>query len=87
MGETTLNDELEKHHLNLVTASLVTSGLLISDLPVIQKCPCCEIEGVVTKRRLNTAYVHEESNWMTSCERCFQDTVEHFADLWASIHQ
>jgi len=35
---------------------------------------------------MNTAYVNEESNWVTCCDECFAETVEHFADLWATYY-
>lgn len=50
------------------------------------KC-CAEFnngcEGVIEKRRQNTQYENEESNWVICCESCFEVIQAHWADMWA----
>jgi len=48
-----------------------------------KECPRCErtMTGV-NWRRLNTAYVDEESNWFYSCRDCYGDAVEHYEQMW-----
>jgi len=35
-----------------------------------------------TRRRQNTAYEEDESNWNTLCEDCQVEVDEHWADMW-----
>ncbi len=47
------------------------------------ECPCCHAHCLgVKRRRLNTAYPNDESNFLESCGPCHQDAVEHYAELW-----
>ena len=59
----------------------------INMLPVFNECPCC---GVVTTdvmiRRLNTAYVNDICNYLQSCESCYMDAYEYYADLWTTYY-
>lgn len=50
----------------------------------MQACPACGDPHSLTveRRRLNTAYHNEESNWQTSCCHCFRESVEHYQELW-----
>lgn len=47
------------------------------------QCPVCD-EWVDTLgyRRMNTAYVREEDNWLWSCERCWEESEEYWAERW-----
>lgn len=40
----------------------------------------------VERRRLNTAYVNEESNYMTSCIFCYLEAYKYYEDLWADYY-
>jgi hypothetical protein len=51
------------------------------------KCPCCKrLKFNNRKRRLNTKYVNDESNWLTSCGECYEETYQYYADLWADYY-
>ena len=39
-----------------------------------------------TRRRQNTKYVEEESNWNTLCEDCQIKVDEYWADMWADYY-
>lgn len=80
-------DDIERHRIATTTAHLVERGLDISEPTKLTVCPCCEQEKPdIRKRRKNTAYVNEESNWLVSCDECFQDTVAYYAELWADYY-
>ena len=47
------------------------------------KCPCCEKEAdEIERRRMNTAYVDDDSNWMISCLPCFDEMEEYWQERW-----
>lgn len=35
---------------------------------------------------MSTAYVDEESNWTTQCDRCMEETQEYWADMRAEYY-
>lgn len=37
----------------------------------------------VVRRRQNTQYTQEESNWVTCCEECFAEIEDYWAERWA----
>ncbi len=41
-----------------------------------------EHQGLVLRRRLNTAYVDDERNFITSCWACFADTWNLYEQQW-----
>jgi hypothetical protein len=48
-------------------------------------CPeCNEIvpKKEIEKRKMNTAYVNEEENYLTSCIKCFDEIEERWKELW-----
>ena len=49
------------------------------------RCYCGKWERP-KKRRLNTNFVNDESNWMVSCEDCFQLEREYYAERWADYY-
>jgi hypothetical protein len=58
-----------------------------TSLPHIKMCPLCAWESDnVAVRRLNTAYVDEISNWMISCQDCFDDTVFQYDEMWKAYY-
>jgi hypothetical protein len=46
------------------------------------ECPFCKKIGFIVKRRLNTAYYEEESNWVNSCYDCFLEDIEYYKEQW-----
>jgi hypothetical protein len=48
-------------------------------------CPECR-ESVpkkeIEKRKMNTAYVNEEENYLTSCNKCFDSIEQHWKEMW-----
>lgn len=51
------------------------------------KCPCCdEFTTDVMRRRMNTAYVEEESNYITCCLSCFDGVQDHWNERWAEYY-
>lgn len=56
-------------------------GDLIGWVP--RRCQgCLEIKQGVIKRRMSTAYVNDASNFMVSCEDCYQASEEVWAEMW-----
>jgi hypothetical protein len=50
---------------------------------ILGHCNCCGRYFMYPeRRRLNTAYVNEESNWLTSCQECYDEACDHYAELW-----
>jgi hypothetical protein len=46
-------------------------------------CPCCARACLDNKRRrINTSFADEDSNWLTSCGRCYDETLSYYSDLW-----
>ena len=48
---------------------------------------CCgegfnDCKGEVKKRSQNTQYQDPESNWVTSCEACFKEIEDRWAEQW-----
>jgi hypothetical protein len=54
-------------------------------------CSCCGTwfnkRGSINKRRLNTAYVEESSNWIISCEDCFNEGLTYYQERWDDYHR
>lgn len=79
-AENIFNLEKEKEEIALVR--LVSNGVEISeDVEPGAICFCGSSDNV-RKRRLNTRYESEESNWLVSCYACFAATVGHYNELW-----
>lgn len=55
-----------------------------SDLDVCGMCG--EGKRDVLRRRRNTQYLHEESNWLTCCKECFDEDWESYEELWADYY-
>lgn len=60
----------------------------MSKQPIIrEKCECCNKYSLtIGKRRLNTQYVDEESNFLKSCIKCYADAEEYYAERWAEYY-
>jgi len=78
--------ELEKLRFKLVIPHLVQAGLDLSQLSDSASCPVCGSCTNIRRRRLNTNYYEEESNWMISCIECFNDIVAQYADIWSEYY-
>lgn len=39
-------------------------------------------ESEIQKRRLNSAYIDDDKNWMTSCIDAYEEAVSYYEDLW-----
>ena len=51
------------------------------------KCQRCEKEGNdVKRRRQNTQYVDDESNFATLCDDCQSDADEYWSERWAEYY-
>lgn len=80
-------DELEEHRFKTGFATIVNHGYRPVGEVVDIVCPCCQRFMLIRKRRLNTAYVNDESNWMISCDNCYEEAVEYYSDLWDMYYQ
>lgn len=51
-------------------------------------CPGCGrwFRTGVKRRRQSTAYVDEESNYVTCCPECFDEVEEHWGDMWGDFY-
>lgn len=53
----------------------------------MEECPCCKQKMYsVDKRRLNTSYDHDKSNYLTSCLYCYADVYEYYAERWEEYY-
>lgn len=51
------------------------------------RCPICgERRKDVESRRQNTAYVNDESNFVTSCGECYEEIQEYWAERWQEYY-
>jgi C4-type Zn-finger protein len=46
------------------------------------KCPECDRELLVMRRRLPTMYTDNAMNYMVSCRACFVDKWDMYASYW-----
>ena len=61
------------------------SGVKLCEIQ--KKCPCCDkYKRSIERRRLNTSYVDDESNFLTSCLHCYADAFEDYAERWADYY-
>ena len=44
------------------------------------KCGCFFVYP--RRRRLNTAYVNDEQNYIISCLSCYRETIEYYKERW-----
>ena len=50
-------------------------------------CPICKRRcRTVERRRMNTAYANEESNFTTCCAECFERTEDYWRDCWQEYY-
>lgn len=51
------------------------------------KCPCCEeMSYSIERRRRNTSYEDDESNYLTSCLHCYAQDFEYYAERWEDYY-
>jgi hypothetical protein len=81
--EIELEEACERHHLNMAKVKMIHAGVRFEAEETVGICLCCKQERKdVARRRLNTAYVEDKRNWLSSCERCYEEAVEHYQNLW-----
>lgn len=50
-------------------------------------CECCGLlKHGVAKRRMNTNYTDHESNFIVSCQECFERSEEHWDEMWREYY-
>lgn len=50
-------------------------------------CPCCgELKFTVERRRMNTSYVNEDSNYETCCLECHDGHEEYWRERWEEYY-
>ena len=53
----------------------------------LKPCPCCERPSdTIARRHMSTAYAKEESNYLTSCQECFDEAEEYWRERWAEYY-
>lgn len=57
--------------------------------PVLLQCrgwdgPCERTDAI--RQRQNTAYVDDESNWVTLCPECMKSNDAYWKDMWAEYY-
>lgn len=76
LAESTVTEHLRSHLLCQLLAQANN-----------QQCPCCkQIDRSVRVRRLNTEYVEDSNNYLYSCLACYDETFEHYADMWQDYY-
>lgn len=54
----------------------------------LKNCPCCErLSDTVEKRRLCTQYQNEESNYLLSCEECFEEYNREYQEYLSEYYR
>lgn len=52
-----------------------------------EKCQCClGMKYTIERRRMNTQYNDDESNFIESCIECYAESVEYYAERWAEYY-
>jgi len=46
--------------------------------------PCCRLGK---RRRMNTQYLNEESNWCVACDDCFEAIEAEWAERWDEYYR
>ena len=87
----TTEEVIRRHQINVGYRRMVEAGIEVAGNQPEERpthCPCCKREnnGDVANRRLNTAYVKDELNWLLSCFECHQEAVEQYKELWDTYH-
>lgn len=81
---------LEEERLKNLEKNLISSGLVeIRDgEEFLGTCPNYPIyqPRPLAKRRMNTRYDKEKSNWITCCAECYENIVEYYNDLWSEYY-
>lgn len=82
--------DLEKWRLERLEVNLISSGIAeIRDgeefLGTCENCPLPQ-PRLLAKRRKNTMYAEEESNWIVSCAECYERVVEYYNELWSEYY-
>ena len=53
----------------------------------IGKCPCCgRWSRAIKNRRMSCQYNDEASNWLVSCEPCYLDAEDYWAECWREYY-
>lgn len=75
---------LAEERLPQTAISVTSSGVQILEADT-GTCPRCRRgKAEIMQRRLYPVYA-DESNWLLSCEECWQEMVDHYNDLWAEV--
>lgn len=54
---------------------------------MVEKCVGCEkVDPSVKRRRQNTNYVEDESNFATLCADCQKEADAYWSDMWADYY-
>jgi len=54
----------------------------------LQKCDKCGFPGgTVRRRRMNTQYHDDESNFCVACEQCFEEIQEEWHEKWQEYYE
>lgn len=76
-------ERLEITKVQLTSAKVQIIGTEVDPDLVHGICPYCEKQCEdIARRRLNTRYGDEESNWITSCYSCWEERIDHYNELW-----
>jgi hypothetical protein len=52
-----------------------------------EQCIRCELRtSSVHRRRMNTAYENDDSNFTVQCDYCFEESEKDWADMWHEYH-
>lgn len=51
------------------------------------RCPQCkQPHKTIGRRRMNTAYRNDNSNFIICCRQCFDEVEEYWAERWADYY-
>ncbi|MCP5415007.1 MAG: hypothetical protein H6961_10415 [Chromatiaceae bacterium] len=87
-----LEDDLEYQNWVKTTFGKYLAGIQNNDEPLPAKCPICGCpdydsgKAVIANRRLNTSYVDDKKNWLISCESCFDEIYDQYAEMWSEYY-
>lgn len=54
---------------------------------LLKECSICRtLKFNIEKRRLNTQYIDEKQNYMTSCKNCYDEAYVYYKEMWDDFY-
>ena len=83
------DEEIQKHMMQMVERSfrhLITIPHHSEQGQLCMGIPGGHYTKDVRRRRMNTMYAHDESNWIICCAECFSEAEQYWAEQWEDYY-